>query len=88
MNTYTASLKVHYPKTLQATRPNRCEADIYLNDVKIGECEVWTAFNHCFENDYFGDAYKVIDAKLVKLTGLSPSQAGTIGAYKVEYSFL
>ena len=88
MNTFTASLKVHYPKTLQAILPNCCEADIYLDGVKIGECRVWTAFNHCFENDYFGDAYKVINAKLVQITCLSPSEAGTIGAYNVEYTFL
>lgn len=89
MNTYTVSLKVNYPKNLPfGSRPNSCDADIYLDGVKIGQCRVWSEFNHCFENDYFNSARKIYEQKLVELTGLTPSQAGTYGIYKLEYNFI
>lgn len=78
MTTYNAALKVNYSTST---------ADIYLDDAIIGNCRVPTRFNHCFENDYFHEAYSTIDNELIRLTGLTPSQAGTIGAYKLNYSF-
>lgn len=79
MKTVTAALKVNH---------ETANAEIFFNGEKIGECKVFTKFNHCFENDYFSNAYKVIEKSFKDLTGISISEAGTKQLFKVDYRFI